>query len=592
MSVSAMNVPFAEIFNSGLWEGQQIFTDGTLQTDDGTSFRIHRVVLAQRSGYFRALFSFNIQEETVLIPNIDSKILEIILLFIYNCKVAVHERDLWDLMIACDYLLVDDFLKCVRSTAIQNMTCANCLPSLSTAWLIDKLAIKEDCYRYALVHFQDIFNSSNGGLQELPFEILKHLLKSNSLNIMSERSVWEVIVSWTEANSSTRLPHVPELLSCLKLEEEIDEDLAVEILSHSIVRKNPHCFDLMLRKQFNNYLTKCTLLSQHATCEAICSQNSPRSYCPRMPNRLHLLARHTLTPTKYGSELFLTYDNELDFWRRIGETEFFIDTIVHIGQSIFMFNAWQNINCIFNIVEETWLPMSIPPAPRYDYNIVTLGGQLYSIGGSTDDTHSTNMIFSYDFDENQWKPIMMTHHFVIFGAVTSKDLIYVVGMAEVEPTPILMFQAYDPVKDTWTLLPPPNVYRRGFSVVAAHEQVFVIAGVNDGQYLKCVEAYDPLKKSWMSLPDLPFQYFYHKSVIVDDKIIVYENNNEEMRYYKASPPVYWDHDAQLWGVMDESSPLYCVDRCTFFTLDDWRLLKDITAKNRRPENKWERILTV
>ncbi|GBN19769.1 hypothetical protein AVEN_48031-1, partial [Araneus ventricosus] len=141
-----MNVPFAEIFNSGPWKGQQIFTDGILQTDDGTTFRIHRVVLAQRSEYFRALFSFNIQEETVLIPNIDSKILEYILLFIYKGNVALNKKDLWDLMIACDYLLLDDLLKCLRSSAIQNMTSANCLSSLSTAWLIDKLAIKEDCY--------------------------------------------------------------------------------------------------------------------------------------------------------------------------------------------------------------------------------------------------------------------------------------------------------------------------------------------------------------------------------------------------------------------------------------------------------------
>ncbi|GBM06958.1 hypothetical protein AVEN_170735-1 [Araneus ventricosus] len=192
-----MNTPaksFAVIFNSGFWEGQQQFTDGTLQTDDGMTFRIHRVVLSQRSGYFQALFSFNLNQETIIIPNIDSKILENILLYIYTGGAILDEKNVWDLKIASDYLLLDDLLKSCRSFSVQNMTCTNCLSSLSIAWQIDKLATRDDCYRYALVHFEDILKTPNGGLEELPFEILKKLLESKSLNVISERSVWKAIV--------------------------------------------------------------------------------------------------------------------------------------------------------------------------------------------------------------------------------------------------------------------------------------------------------------------------------------------------------------------------------------------------------------
>ncbi|GBM12821.1 hypothetical protein AVEN_247592-1 [Araneus ventricosus] len=255
-----------------------------------------------------------------------------------------------------------------------------------------------------------------------------------------------------------------------------------------------------------------------------------------------------------------------------------------------MFNASPKLNLILDIVEEAWLPISVSPGPRYDSCMITLGEQLYSVGGSRFAGDLTRTIYSYEFDRNLWKPITMPRRVVIYGAVTLKGLIYIVGMAELEPTPILVCQAYDPEEDDWFMLPPPNIYRRGFSVVVFHEQVFIVDGENDENYLRSVKMYDPLQNTWMTLPDLPYQYFFPKAVIVDDKIIVYENNNDDMRYYEVNPLVYWDQDSWLWRIIDKSSCLYCIRRYSFFLLDDYRFLNDITAKNRSPGINWERIL--
>ncbi|GBL89851.1 hypothetical protein AVEN_179620-1 [Araneus ventricosus] len=155
----------------------------------------------------------------------------------------------------------------------------------------------------------------------------------------------------------------------------------------------------------------------------------------------------------------------------------------------------------------------------------------------------------------------------------------------------MMCRAYDPEENIWILLPPPNIFRREFSIVAFHEQLFVIAGVNnDGESLKNVEVYNPLQNTWMSFPDLPILYYLTRAVILDDKIIVHENYNEGTRYLKVSSPVYWDEGAQIWKIIEESSPWYHVKRYSFLVFDNCRLVKDITAKNRRRWNKWERIL--
>ncbi|GBN52361.1 hypothetical protein AVEN_32913-1 [Araneus ventricosus] len=253
---------------------------------------------------------------------------------------------------------MDDLLKSCDSFVTQNITFTNCLAFLTVASQFNRLAILNDCYRYALVHFEDILETSNCGLVALPFEVLRKLLESNSLNVVSERSVWRAIVSWTEANSSTRLPHVPILLTCLKLDEEVDGNPAEEILSHPIVSRNPHIFGLTLGNQVNFHTLKRAMLSQCASLDPR-YQDLPSSRGPRMPNFLHLIARYKLNPTSLlssgdGSELFLTYDNELDSWRRIGEQNYHIETMTRIGQRIYTFSMAFPLLCIFDIVEEVW----------------------------------------------------------------------------------------------------------------------------------------------------------------------------------------------------------------------------------------------
>ncbi|GBO02510.1 Kelch-like protein 17 [Araneus ventricosus] len=589
MSVQAKS--FAEIFNSGSWQGMQQFADGTLQTDDGTTFRIHRIILSPRSVYFRALFSSNLNHETIIIHNVDSKILESLLIYVYTGTIALDEENVCDWMTTSRFFLLDELLKSCGSFVIQNTASTKCLPLLTVASQMNRLEILDDCCRYALVFFEDILETSNCGLVGLPVEVLRKLLGSNSLNVVSEKSVWRAVVSWTEANCSARLPHVPLLLTCLRLEEEVTEDLSSEILSHSIVSNNPHIFDLMLNNQFNFHKLKRTILSQYASLKPACS------YGTRTPNRLYLIARHTLTPTQYGSRLFLTYDNELDFWRQTGEVYFFIDTMVQIGQRIYMFNIQRGTNAIFDIVEEEWLPTSIPLSPSYNGWVVSLLEKLYSIdeirGYAIGRRDSRNVISSYEFERNRWESKITTHDIDICGVVTLKDQIYIVGVSKFEPVPIMMCRAYDPEEDTWTLIPPPSIFRREFSIVVFHERLFLIAGVNnDGEHLKDVEVYNPLQNTWMSFPDLPILYCLTRAVVVDDKIIVHENYDEGTRYLEVASPVYWDEGAHLWKIIDESSPWYHTEGYSFLALDNYRLVKDITAKNRLRRNEWKRILPV
>ncbi|GIY25082.1 kelch-like protein diablo [Caerostris extrusa] len=555
---SAPKKSFPEIFNNGKWADQQKFCDGCLLTEDGTKFNVHRVLLCQCSEYFRALFCFGMRHEA-LIPGIESSTLDSILMYIYTGVAYLDTKNVWDMMIASDYLLMDGLMEKCRSFAVQHLTIRNCILSLNIAWPIDRLALFNDCFRYAVIHFQNIFSTWVEGIDDFPIEIFRKLLKSNSLNITSERFVWEAIVMWTEAKKSARLPYVSELVTYLRLEEEVDEELAQEILSHHLINVNPYCF-LYLNKQFNYYLTKCTILNQHVKYANTFDQISPVG--PRAPKYMHFVAHHFINSRKYGSALYVSYDDNLDFWRFVGEVHFFIDAVVRIGQFIYLFNTWDNVVFAFDIIEETWVPMASLFAPRYNYHVVVQGEEIFALGGDTDSHFSTTLVSRYVPRLNSWQSMNLAYSMVIYGSVVLNDLVYAVGLSELQQEEQhMMCQVYDPATDNWSLVAAPNVYRRSFSVVVYRDHIYAIAGENTEKIMS---------KRWKK------------------KLIVYDNNHEDTRFYEVPPPVCWDEESQLWRVIDESSPLHSIERYTFCVLDDCRLVKDLTAKNRRPGTQWER----
>ncbi|GBM45989.1 hypothetical protein AVEN_22243-1 [Araneus ventricosus] len=109
--MSLPSTSFDESCNSGSWEGMQQFTNGTLQTDDGKTCRIHRLVLSQSSEYFHPSFSFSLNQEMIVMHNINSKTLKSILQYIYTGTIKLDEKNVCDLMIASDYLPLDDLVK-------------------------------------------------------------------------------------------------------------------------------------------------------------------------------------------------------------------------------------------------------------------------------------------------------------------------------------------------------------------------------------------------------------------------------------------------------------------------------------------------
>lgn len=62
---------------------------------------------------------------------------------------------------------------------------------------------------------------------------------TKSLNVESERTAWLAIEAWIGTQESERKRHVPYLLKYLAL-EDIDENIATEIIDHNLIINNSH----------------------------------------------------------------------------------------------------------------------------------------------------------------------------------------------------------------------------------------------------------------------------------------------------------------------------------------------------------------
>ena len=72
--------------------------------------------------------------------------------------------------------------------------------------------------------------------------------------------------------------------------------------------------------------------------------------------------------------------------------------------------------------------------------------------------------------------------------------IYVVGGYD-DVTEFNTLDAYDPVADTWTSMPPMTLPRGGLAAVAVRDHLYVIGGGMEG-YMAFNERYDPRLDAW------------------------------------------------------------------------------------------------
>lgn len=564
-------------------------SDATLQTEDGHTFPIHRYKLAENSAYFLALFRYTGDDKNnLLIPGVEGGILRGVLDYVYTGTLHIAEENLCELIIAADYLALEKLQNYLETVAMKDLTVRNSIAIFAIALRINRVQLSKCAFRFIETNFENIVSNKTADFYEMHPELLKQVLNSRNLRVRSETIVWTTIVEWVEADLTDRLRHVPDLLKCLKV-ADVDEDLATEILGHNMVVKNKFCETMACENAVDS-----TSVIKFRHCMLNNAAEIPQLEFYRRPSRLHFMARlNRSSVTITGIEIFVTYDESLDLWRKVTQFNSILTKyLVAVGNYIYI--ADYNRIFQYHIIEKQWRELpSFIITRRSGFCVVELQGLIYVLGGGFLGGNIYN-VEVYDPEEDAWRettPVIPP--IKNFQAIALDGSIYIVGWSGNLLGQGLIFQSYNPGTKIWSMLPEPSLTRISFDLIGYQGQLYLFQGKMGNSELKDVEIYDPKNNIWHSTTNLPYDYESPTAIVVDDRLIVFDTELlscylDYHHIYAKYPPVQWEPNQKRWNDVDESCEICNLRKHFFTTLEEIESINFISNENKDPATAFEK----
>ncbi|NXL08522.1 NS1BP protein, partial [Mesembrinibis cayennensis] len=144
---------------------------------------------------------------------------------------------------------------------------------------------------------------------------------------------------------------------------------------------------------------------------------------------------------------------------------------------------------------DDWTPVPELRTNRCNAGVCALNGKLYIVGGS--DPYGQKGLKNCDcltsvLGCNSWCLIVGRHQSAVCEL---GGYLYIIGGAE-SWNCLNSVERYNPENNTWTLIAPMNVARRGAGVAVHDGKLFVGGGFDGSHAVSCVEMYDPAKNEW------------------------------------------------------------------------------------------------
>ncbi|WP_339704618.1 kelch repeat-containing protein [uncultured Kriegella sp.] len=204
---------------------------------------------------------------------------------------------------------------------------------------------------------------------------------------------------------------------------------------------------------------------------------------------------------------------------------------------------------------------------RHECGFVAHDNDLYLVGG-----RGIKPVEKYDIQQNSWKVMAPTpleiHHLT---PVSVNGKIYVVGGLSgkyPEEQPLSHVYTFDAKENTWAKIfeIPKNRRRGGSGVVVYKNKIYIVNGITFGHTSgtnAMFDVFDPVKKTWTVLDDAPNIRDHSSAVIVGDKLIAlggrntsyHEPDNFTAFFSTVKSEVdYYDFKSKKWGTYSATLP--------------------------------------
>ncbi|MFW6182812.1 MAG: Kelch repeat-containing protein [Chloroflexota bacterium] len=131
-----------------------------------------------------------------------------------------------------------------------------------------------------------------------------------------------------------------------------------------------------------------------------------------------------------------------------------------------------------------------------------LGGEIYVMGGRTENGNATTVVEAYSPLNDGWRPVTALPHPVAGALALSDDSrLFLIGGRQGDDV-LSDVVAYDPATQQWQSLPPLQQARAHAAGGVLDGHLYVVGGSEGQQTLSSCEKFDPAAREWLSCPDL------------------------------------------------------------------------------------------
>ena len=211
----------------------------------GESFRVHKAIMAAKSGYFRAMLANELKESPadeakegqVTIDDIDPHIMDAIIDYCYTNKIMLTSRRFPKILSAALRFRMDSLKDECTKFIEPEIDESNCLQLMELFWNHDMKRLHQVCMVFCFRNFESI--SQTAEFMNIDEIHLEALVKKENLAFEDE-DLFETLVEWTEHDIDSRLSAFDKMVKHVKF-ESISGPKLDEFSQYYLSRKSKVC---------------------------------------------------------------------------------------------------------------------------------------------------------------------------------------------------------------------------------------------------------------------------------------------------------------------------------------------------------------
>ncbi|KAJ8348048.1 hypothetical protein SKAU_G00266370 [Synaphobranchus kaupii] len=485
--------------------------------DTSVDFKVHKVVLASCSPYFKAMFTSDFREchaSEVTLRDVNPQVVGRLIDFAYTARVTVGEKCVLHVLLAAMRYQVEGVARACCDFLAKNLEPANVIGITRFAEDVGCSELHLHGREYINTHFSEV-------MKEEEFFCLSHcqlveLISQDSLKVLCESEVYKACSDWVRWDVEGRAQYFHALLNAVRIYALPAKFLKRQLQSCPILSKANSCRDF-LSKIFQDM-----------------SLRKPLPPAPHRGNQLIYVAGGYKERSVPAMEAF---DPQRNVWLRLakmaapcsglGACELFGLFYAVGGRNLSSQHNWESstLSC-YNPMTNQWSQHASLNVPRNRVGVAVIDGSIYAVGGAHgSDHHST--VEKYDPETNQWTFVAsMSVARLGAGVVSCMGSLYVAGGFD-GVNRWSTAERYHPETNSWQPIAPMGSVRSGLGLVCLDGHLYAVGGYDGRAQLCTVERYNIARDAWEPVASMKHCRSAHGVTVYQGKIFALGGFNQE-----------------------------------------------------------------